>query len=535
MADPLHDGTDERKTEQNGAERIAMLTRVLQDRRKAAIGGAVFAGMAALGLAVVFLAPADRTQAEASALAPAACPFAIPAGERADCGTLTVPATRDSPGGPSLTLFYAITRTTGGLPSSYPILVLNGGPGQAGSELIESAWSRLAEARRQRDIIFIDQRGTGYSQPNLRCPNLDPVRYFHGGLTAEDAGACLKLATSHGIDISAFNTIESARDLVALRQALGIPKWNLLGTSYGTILAMEAVRRDGAGVRSVVLNSPTLTRTSWLDLNRMATIGVVYRQLFADCAADAACNATYPGLEDIFLKLSRRLNERPIPVSFSDPRTGGTGTAWLSFDALLNTLTILVGSGDNAGQVPKVLWHVFRVSEGLEAPAMSLLGWLYMPFWAVFDDLAYGLNAAIGCREVRPWVDAQSARASATMYKPYVSPLKMELDYDVFCPVWNVPRGPDTLRQPVASEVPVLLLTGQYDTLTPTNVADVIAKTLPRAQIVRYRGFGHDPLWTSACAQTTVAHFLAAPGDPATPTCSALASPPTFDVSALGG
>lgn len=442
------------------------------------------------------------------------CPFATPREARVDCGTVAVPEWHDAAGhsaDQTVTIFFAYTRAAGPTPSPDPVLVLNGGPGQAATDLIDSGWERMTELRRSRDILYVDQRGTGQSQPGLYCRDLDPVAFWHGGLTAADAGTCLKPIQSAGYDIAAFNTVESAADLIAVRTALGIARWNLLGTSYGTALALELVRRDEAAVRSVVLNSPTTAGASWLDLQRMAAIQGVYRRVFADCAADAACNAAYPDLEPAFLDLAKRMTDTPLPVTYQDPRTGATVRTQMTFANLLDILTIIVGSGTTADRVPALIWHLHQVTLGRQPARPELLSWLYMPYWQTMNVIAYGLNAAIGCREVRPWIDADALRHEGAAYQPYVMPQAMEQDYDVFCPAWHVPRGPEDLHRPVVSAVPTLLLTGDYDTLTPTGMANSIASTLSKSQVHRFRAVGHDVFSSNACARAVASHFIAAP------------------------
>jgi len=489
------------------------------------LGGLVIVALAA-GAAMLLFRPAPPPALTLTWAA--SCPFPLPSGEHARCGMARAPALRDHPDQGSIEFFVAELQATGPSPQPDPVVLLNGGPGQAGSDLIEGSWKALAEIRRERALIFVDQRGAGRSRPALFCPELDPVAFWHGGLTAEDARACLRPIQNAGLSPAAFNTIDSALDLVDLRRALGYQRWNLLGTSYGTILAMETLRRDPEGVRAVVLNSPTLTAASWLDLNRMAAIKAVYRKIFAACQAQPACDRAYPGLEQVFLDLARRLNAAPLEVRYTDPRTGQPGAGKMSFARLLDILTVMAGSGSGSAQVPALLWYLHQVSTGKAEPWAPLLAWLYMPYWKTMDGLAYGLNAAIGCREVRPWVDASGARSNALLYQPYVQPLEMETDYDVFCPVWNLPRGPEELRTPVASPVPVLLLTGELDTLTPTTLADTIARTLPHAQILRFAGLGHDVLSASSCAHQALANFVDTPTAQLVLPCLAEARMPEF-------
>ncbi len=456
------------------------------------------------------------------------CPFAIPGSTRVDCGTLEVPERRDVKGGKVVSLFYAITRASEANPLTDPVLVLNGGPGQPGSDLIESGWDRLAELRRSRDIIYVDQRGTGYSQPGLYCRNLSPVAFWHGGLTMADAEECLKPIRSAGYDIAAFNTVESVADLVELRKALGIRQWNLFGTSYGTVLAQELMRGDTAAVRSSVLNSPTTSRASWLDIGRMSGIRDVYRRLFADCAADAGCNAVYPKLEQAFLATARSMTERPLPVTYQDPRSGVAVSTRMSFANLLDIMTIMVGAGTTAERVPALLWHLHSVTEGREPARPELLAWLYMPYWKTMDMIAYGLNASIGCREIRAWIDPVSARLEAAAYQPFVMPQAMEQDYDVFCPAWKLPKGGDELNQPVSVATPTLLFSGDYDTLTPTALADSIASNLQSAQVLRFHAIGHDVFSSSACARSAMNRFISNPSEQVRLPCLNIPHVPNF-------
>ncbi len=459
------------------------------------------------------------------------CPFAIPNKARVDCGHVSVPewhAAGEQAAGKVVTLFFAITRASGPAPLPDPVLVLNGGPGQAATDLIEPGWEQLAEIRLHRDILYVDQRGTGQSRPGLYCPEISPVAFWHGGLTATDAADCLKPIQAAGYNIAAFNTVESAADLMAVRTALGLSRWNLLGTSYGTALALELVRRDGAAIRSVVLNSPTSPGASWLATERMVAIRDVYRRLFADCAADAACNAAYPDLEPVFLDLARRMTDKPLPVTYQDPHTGATVRTQMSFATLLDILTIIVGSGTTAERVPALLWYLHQVILGQQPARPELLSWLYMPYWQTMNVIAYGLNAAIGCREVRPWIDANALRHEGMIYQPYVMPQAMEQDYDVFCPAWHLPPGPEDLRQPVTSAVPTLLLTGDYDTLTPTGLATIIASTLSKAQLYRFHAIGHDVFSASACARALAAQFIGAPTEPVSLPCLQTLRTPQF-------
>ncbi|CAK0753008.1 hypothetical protein CCP2SC5_1980001 [Azospirillaceae bacterium] len=143
---------------------------------------------------------------------------------------------------------------------------------------------------------------------------------------------------------------------------------------------MEVVRHDVGGVRSVVLNSPNVKKASWLDLDRMASIKGVYRQIFADCAASSECAAAYPDLDQVFRATAERLSVNPIPVSYVHPRVGQKVETRMSHSDFLDILTVLAGSGVSAAHVPSLVWTVAEASQGKNSVSKELLAWLYMPF-----------------------------------------------------------------------------------------------------------------------------------------------------------
>ena len=195
------------------------------------------------------------------------CPFDGAEGvEGLECGTLTVRERRGLRGGRTLRLAVAVLRSTGADPAPDPLVFLSGGPGGRSVEgtpgrTRSAFWSRLRE---RRDLIFFDQRGTGLSEPRF-CPELDTAVAVapYRNLTASEleaewvatARTCRAEMEAAGVDLTAYTSAASARDLDDLRRALGYASWNLLGVSYGTRLALEALREAPAGIRAVILDS----------------------------------------------------------------------------------------------------------------------------------------------------------------------------------------------------------------------------------------------------------------------------------------
>ncbi|MBO9322039.1 MAG: alpha/beta fold hydrolase, partial [Roseiflexus sp.] len=255
-------------------------------------------------------APAPSPARSAARYETAPCEFPVPAGVSVECGWLTVPENRAKPdNGREVRLHVAIFRSTRPNPPPDPIVYLEGGPGVDALErlpLVFDIWFRPFLAN--RDFILYDQRGTGYSTPSLACPELTKLSFdmlpmdIRAGessrLWKEAALKCHARLVAEGIDLKQYNTLTNAADLEDLRLALGYEQWNLLGSSYGTRLALTAMREYPQGIRSVVLDS-----TRPLQINESQTPADAeraFQTLFRGCAADPTCNAAYPDLERVF-------------------------------------------------------------------------------------------------------------------------------------------------------------------------------------------------------------------------------------------
>ena len=173
-----------------------------------------------------------------------ALPDGVVEGQNIDCGYLFVPETRDDSSSPSIQLAYAVLYAPTESPQPDPVIYLAGGPG--GSAVKELDGWLDAPYLQDRDLVLLDQRGTGYSLPTLNCPEMEQA--------VQDATqACRDRLVEEGVDLQAYSSVENAADVADLRVALGYDEWNLYGISYGTRLALTVMRDHPEGVRSVVL------------------------------------------------------------------------------------------------------------------------------------------------------------------------------------------------------------------------------------------------------------------------------------------
>ncbi|MGQ0603269.1 MAG: alpha/beta fold hydrolase, partial [Anaerolineales bacterium] len=315
----------------------------------------------AILVAMLVAAPAHaatHTQA-APDYAPTACtnfdgvnrPFTIPAGasegDNFECGWLIVPEEHANPDGPIIRLAVVIVRADDPNPAPDPLVMLQGGPGGSSIDVFTQVLFPLgggSPLRRNRDLILFDQRGTLYSEPALTCPEITQLTEdtIEQRLSVEEGERlvisaytqCRERLMAEGVNLAAYDSVENANDIEALRVALGYDQINLYGVSYGTLLALHAMRQNPAGLRAVILDSVAPP-----DINFAAeaprSMQRVFDELFGACAADAECNRAYPDLENVFFALVEKLNTEPARLPITDFETGENYDAVLDGDTLV--------------------------------------------------------------------------------------------------------------------------------------------------------------------------------------------------------
>ncbi|GAA1835560.1 alpha/beta fold hydrolase [Pseudonocardia ailaonensis] len=475
----------------------------------------------------------------AASYAPAACPNPIypgvpqlDLGAGVECGYLTVPENRDRPDGRTVRLAVARARATSPHPAPDPLVYLAGGPG--GSGLLSAAPRIAAGWNRDRDVIFLDQRGTWKSDPLLSCPEIDAFLADSVGLvtaapetarrSADATAACRARLAGAGRDLAAYDTRENAADVADLRTALGIASWNLYGVSYGTDLALQTLRDHPEGIRGVVLDSvvPPQTNTP-LSFWPSAASGL--SALFDACTAQPACRTAHPDLRADFFKLASDLTTAPRTVTVPDPATGAPTAVVVDGYKLVNlAITASLVPGTIAG-IPAVVDDLAR-GDGKVTAAALLAG---RPPAGV---TAYGLALGVFCSE-SPF-DEQATLAAGRKALPELpdallalTPQSPHLAGD--CAAWDVPAAPASV--PTTSDRPVLVLDGGLDAITaPANGAEV-ARTLPNATRVLFPDAAHDVLlWSPTCSLQIMQGFLADPGRVDT-SCAATLAPAPFTAS----
>ncbi len=417
--------------------------------------------------------------------------------QAAQCGMLEVPEDRSKPAGRRIALHVAVLPANTLSPKPDPLFILAGGPGQAASSLGPFA-ALLNDVRATRDIVLIDQRGTGRSAP-LACKALAPDGQLEAAVETDPlprASACAQELAARGVDAAQYTTSAWVADLDAARQALGYSRVNLWGGSYGTRVALEYLRRYPQRVRSVVLDGVTPPGLV-ITLDVWPTRELALDRVLAACAAAATCRTGHPNLGAALGALERALGDGGHDYDIPDPRTGVPHRVRLTFPAVLALLQPLLYSPEGAAMLPEVIDRAAAGDFGPLAATTSLSA----------ADTASQLNAAlhfsVTCAEDVPRITpASRERAVARMRAP-----ELVRNVIAVCDLWPKGTLPADFGAPVTSDVPVLLLSGGLDPVTPPAHGDEVLRTLKNGKHIIAPGYGHI-VSGNACGPRLVAKFV---------------------------
>lgn len=458
-------------------------------------------------------APATTSTAPAKPQAPAtlklgtltltACQLKTPhstATIPAFCAMFPVPEDRDDPHSRTIKLRVAIVKSEAALPDADLVTLLAGGPGQAAVDVYPEVAPAFADLLKHHDVLLVDQRGTGDSNA-LACPKAEKAQKTSADLPFDatrakaDIAACLAEVEKHA-DPRYYTTTIAVADLEAVRQALGAPKFDLIGVSYGTRMAQQYAVAHPDGVRSIVLdsvapNSLILGETFAGDLERALNLQV------ADCVATPACNKAYGDWRKTLLDLKAKLTAAPVAnVTFPDPQTFQPVTRTVTADTLAGVVHLFAYNAATSAVLPL---DIAQAAKGNYVPllAQSQIG---------RGDMDAGMNAgmqlSVMCAEDAPLLKPQPGDAATLLGDLPIERIQAA------CSVW--PRGnmPKDFHAPFKSAIPTLILSGERDPVTPPRFADEVLKGLSNGRVLSLKGMGHGEL-TVGCMPKLVNEFIA--------------------------
>ena len=434
------------------------------------------------------------------------------------CAPFNVPENWARPDGRKLVLRLALIRARAAQPAPDPVLYIAGGPGQSAIDTWPEIAPALDDVLAQRNVILLDQRGTGGSAP-LTCPHAAPkpeakaaaphtakTRHAQPAAASSTARmaevetqtrACLAALRKRGLNPADFTTTAAVQDLDALRHALGDPEFDLVGVSYGTRVAQQFLLRHPDGVRSMVLDS-VVPNQLILGQDFGVNLDAALHDDFALCTKDPACHKAFGDPWTTLLQLKKNLAKNTPEVNFRMPGDFQPRQEAMTANDLIGLVRLYAYSPLTAALLPLTL---HAASEGHYGPLLAQSHFISSSLQHSLND---GMQLSVVCSEDVPWLKATPAEAATLLGDAYIHQLKAQ------CAIW--PRGvvPADFHAPLRSSVPTLILEGQFDPVTPPRYGTEVLESLSDARMLIAAGQGHNVIG-AGCMPRLVKRFIEKP------------------------
>lgn len=403
------------------------------------------------------------------------------------CGYVTVPQDRSRPDGATVRLFVFRIEPDGPATGA-PVIFLGG---EIGWSLDYGNVAAIATSMPGHELIAIELRGTGHSEPNLSCPEVDALAGRARSESVSDpgmrrtflmaVGSCRARIVSRGIDLGAFDVPAMAADVLDVVKAMHLSTWEMLSKGSTSRVAFEAMRSDPAGLQGVVLYNPEFPDTDPFVQAFESTRGSL-AQLSAACRADRLCRSHFPDVEGNTRVAIDRLQSHPVVV-----RDNGTSVL-MDGASLLRSLRALLSSSNpgDPGAIGRLPATIAAIAEGRhrvrlltrlarldDSPQTYCTG--YLPECSTVQTLNQGAYYSVLCRDEAPFSDTEAmselAHRDAAWIADYVDSPYLDV-----CEAWDVPAAEDTVTEPISSDVPVYIYSGALSPfVAPTEVRRAMA------------------------------------------------------------
>lgn len=415
----------------------------------------------------------------------------------AQCGTLHVPEDRSQPDGRQIELALAWVPTEQGTETD-PVFMLAGGPGQGARDSYPLLATAFREVLRKRHVILLDQRGTGGSNPMICRDKAGRGAVTESVDDSADAAAAFArrcLATLQAqADPRHYTTTVAVQDLDAVRAALGVERLNLVGISYGTRVAQQYLRAYPERVRSAVLDG-VVPNTLVLGSEHAKNLEAALAQHFSRCTAHAACRERLGDPAENLRRLAAELRQTPRTLRYRDAFSGEERTDQLNYGHLASVVRMYAYAPAVAAMLPLTL------HEAVEGRAEPLMAQAQMMLGQVSEQIMHGMQLSVICSEDAAQLRADPADAGSVLGNEFI-------DFTLAqCATW--PRGTmnEDFHAPLRSDAPVLLLSGEFDPVTPPRYGAQVLEGLSNGRHLVLRGQGHNVLGVG-CTPKLVARFI---------------------------
>jgi pimeloyl-ACP methyl ester carboxylesterase len=398
----------------------------------------------------------------------------------AQCATFAVPEDRGQPNGRKIALNIAwLPATSDGEQAPDPVFLLAGGPGQAAVEAYPVLDSVFKEVRKHRDVILVDQRGTGKS--NLLACKMDEAddATTPDLAAAQAAAAKCVTALSTKADLRHYTTSDAIADLDAVREAIGAAQINLVGVSYGTRVAQQYAMHHPKTTRSIVLDS-VVPNTLQLGNIFARNLDDALALQFALCSKAPSCKGKLGDPRTELTQLLTKLRAAPVEVTYRDATTGEQAQATLNADAVAGLVRMYAYMPIAGSLLPKL---IHEANNGHYADLVALAK---MMGGDLKDTMAMGMQFSVICSEDNQGMIARTEDANTVLGNGMAESMAS------MCKVWPKGDVPADFHTPLATNVPALVLEGEFDPVTPPRYGKDVVKTLPNGRLFILRGQGHN-------------------------------------------
>jgi len=414
----------------------------------------------------------------------------------ARCFEVSVPENWDEPEGRQIDLHGAWIPASSNEAAGKPLLMLAGGPGQAATQAFIPHVRALGPVRQNHPIVLLDQRGTGQSNA-LQCPEEDMELEPDVESAADSAVRCLETLDA---DTRQYTTHNSVRDLEAVRETLSVGEWHVYGVSYGSRLGLDYLRRHPGAVKTLTVDGvvpadeilgPMIAPFAQQSVDRM----------IERCEADTACREAFPELSEHFQQLMSALADTPQSVELRHPRHHEPAQVELTRAKVAQVVRFAAYQPEWLALMPLLLHRAAAEQDWAPLAAQ----WLLLAE-SMEDSLSVGLHYSVICSEDVPFVSELGDREQ--LREPgFLGQDPMEMLQGI-CSAWPQGDIPADFHEPVRSDKPVLLLSGELDPVTPPAWGDQAAASLSNARHITLKGKGHNVVH-HGCLPFLLRDFLA--------------------------
>jgi len=414
---------------------------------------------------------------------------------KAECGVLPVAEDRNNTTR-MIDLNIAVVRSKSTQKQPDPVIMLAGGPGQSAVESYSLAAHAFKDILKDRDVVLVDQRGTGKSNP-LKC-DFDEER-MQEIMKDPDlmVGEVAKCVTQLDAAPQFYTTTESIKDLEEVRKALNIEKWNLIGISYGTRKALTYMKMFPDAIRSVILDGVVPQQEPLASSHEKNLLDALNKQ-FEQCAAQPACKETFGDVEQQMWALFDKFKDNEETVRIQDPVSGKYEEVTLTRDYVALVVRMYAYSSSSMNLLPLIISEANGGQLETVASQATLLS-------SALQESMTNVELSILCAEDAPFYKQVSDGAENTIFgEDFLSKTTK------ICKVWPHIVVDYSFKDPVQSDLPVLLLSGELDPVTPPAFAEIAMETLSNSQHLVAKGQGHN-VFPLGCMPDIITEFFKDP------------------------